>query len=257
MKSIQALLLSAILVLSFSCSHSTTKIKEENPREYQMGAYLWFQTSGEYRALCYQAYNLAKLKLDSDLEQKHNKKRAVVFDIDETVLDNSYTGAYEIKNHILWSKEKANYWIAEKSSPAIAGAKEFIDYALSQRVEVIYISNRLDFQKEDTIENLKRVGIPAKKENLYFSSTSKDWSKEKRREAILNKYYVVLYFGDSLGDFHKDWDGKSAEERRALVDLHRNDFGDKFIILPNPLYGEWENSLPRNSDRVNLLKTTP
>jgi len=35
----------------------------------------------------------------------------------------------------------------------------------------------------------------------------------------------------------------------------REDFGDKFIILPNPLYVDWENSLSKIKSKEELLKT--
>lgn len=241
-----------MLLLSISCAQFSAAEKR-NPREYQLGAYLWFQYSGEYRALCYQAYNLAKLKLDRDLENKHNKKRAVVFDIDETVLDNSYAGAFEIKNQLLWDNDNFSKWVKQKKAGAIPGAKEFIQYAVSKRVEVIYISNRLKSEIDDTLENLSILGIPAKKENFYFLEN--DWSKEKRRKEVLKKYEIVLFFGDNLIDFHKDWDNKTGEERSESVDLNRQEFGEKFIIFPNPLYGDWENSLPKVKKRSDLLKT--
>lgn len=255
MKTIKTLQLGIIILLTFSCSSAGPSKKstaDSFDREYQVGAYLWFQTSGEYRALCYQAYNLAKMKLDRDLENKHNRKRAVVLDLDETVLDNSYGGADEIKSKQGWDQDSFNRWVAKKAATAIPGAREFLQYAVSRRVEVIYISNRLQNQKDDTYENLKRLDIPVKKENLYLLDS---WSKEKRRQEVLKKYDVVLYFGDNLGDFHKDWDSKTSEERRAAVDEHRNDFGEKFIILPNPLYGDWENSLPKTENRSDLLKS--
>jgi len=50
---------------------------------------LWQTTSAEYRALAYQAYNIARLRLDEDLKIKRIKKRAIIVDADETVLDNS------------------------------------------------------------------------------------------------------------------------------------------------------------------------
>ena len=51
---------------------------------------LWYQKSAEMRALSYQAFNFAKLIFDADLRTgPSEKKRAVVVDIDETVLDNS------------------------------------------------------------------------------------------------------------------------------------------------------------------------
>lgn len=258
MRSVQALLMSALLVLSFACSRlpvqGNTKTDQFN-REYQIGAYLWFQRSGEYRALCYQAYNLAKSKLDRELENKHNRKRAIVLDIDETVLDNSYSGADEIQRRQNWHQGSFNQWVAKKAAVGIPGARDFLQYAVSRKVEVIYISNRLTTQKEDTFENLSRLGIPVKKENLYLLSDQ--WGKESRRLEVLKKYDVVLYFGDNLGDFHKDWDHKSSDERAALVDSHQKDFGEKFIIFPNPLYGDWEKSLPASKNKSDLLKSIP
>lgn len=258
MKSVHALLMSAVLILSFSCSklpvQNATSTDQFN-REYQIGAYLWFQTSGEFRALCYQAYNLAKMKLDRELANKHNRKRAVVLDIDETVLDNSFSGADEIQRRENWQQESFNKWVAKKSAVGIPGAREFLQYAVSRQVEVIYISNRLTTQKEDTYENLSRLGIPVKRENLYLLSDQ--WGKERRRQEVLKKYDVILFFGDNLGDFHKDWDQQNSDSRRALVDSHRNDFGEKFIILPNPLYGDWEKSLPAAKNKSDLLKTIP
>ena len=44
--------------------------------------------SGEYQALSYQAYNAAKVAFDH-AKVKKGKKKAVVVDLDETMLDNS------------------------------------------------------------------------------------------------------------------------------------------------------------------------
>ena len=239
------------MMILFSCAQNP----EHNNREYQVGAYLWFQHSGEYQALCYQAYNLAQMRLQKDLEEKHNRKRAVVFDIDETVFDNSFGGAYELKHHIDYDKDSFNKWVHRSAALAVPGAIDFINFAEKNRVEVIFITNRPVDQIEDTFLNFKKLNIPFKKENFYFLTD--DWSKESRRLEVLKKYDVVLYFGDNLHDFHKDWDNKSSDERRALTVAHQHDFGEKFIVLPNPLYGDWENALPKSENREDLLKTIP
>ncbi|MBA3804794.1 MAG: 5'-nucleotidase, lipoprotein e(P4) family, partial [Acidobacteria bacterium] len=69
--------------------------------EYLAGATLWTQLSGEWRALAYQAYNFARILLDQDLRtnRKRKMRRAVVVDIDETVLDNSRYQASLIREH--------------------------------------------------------------------------------------------------------------------------------------------------------------
>ncbi len=49
-------------------------------------AALWQQRSAEYKALCFQAYNIAKKRLDEELRKTVNKPLAIITDIDETVL---------------------------------------------------------------------------------------------------------------------------------------------------------------------------
>jgi len=50
---------------------------------------VWQQKAAEYDALCFQAYNIAKLRLDELLSKTQDKAQDIVTDIDETVLDNS------------------------------------------------------------------------------------------------------------------------------------------------------------------------
>jgi len=53
-------------------------------------ATLWIQRSAEFRALSYQAYNVARMMFDVDLQKgATGKKRAVIVDIDDTVSDNT------------------------------------------------------------------------------------------------------------------------------------------------------------------------
>src|SRR5262245_45845663 len=57
---------------------------------YIEGAVLWQQSSGERRALAYQAFALARMMLDRDLRvnRRVRKPPAVIVDVDETILDN-------------------------------------------------------------------------------------------------------------------------------------------------------------------------
>ncbi len=49
--------------------------------------------------------------------------------------------------------------------------------------------------------------------------------------------------GDNLGDFSDQFDSKSSDERLAAADRLRAEWGKRFIVLPNPIYGDWEQSL--------------
>lgn len=245
------LLLIFILILS-ACSHQSTKV---NPREYQIGAYLWQQHSGEYKALTYQAYNLAKEKMIKDLENKHNRKRAVIFDVDETVLDNSVGGAREIKTAIPWNEEQFASWVKLKQAVAIPAALEFIKFLDERQVEIFYVTNRKVDMLEDTFINLKNEGFPVKKAHLLM--LDKEKSKEPRRLEVAKKYDIILYVGDNLTDFDKAFDVKDNADRSAAVVKNKDRFGDKYIILPNPQYGDWEKVLGFERSRIDLLKVEP
>ncbi len=249
-------LIAATLVLSLSCStHSNNSKLAPNSREHQISAYLWQQTSGEYRALTYQAYNIAREKIERELEDKHNRKRAVVFDIDETILDNSFGGAREIQEGLSWKESHFADWVKLKQAVAIPGALDFIKFLVERQVEVFYVSNRRIAMFQDTLDNLVAQGFPVKKQNLMLMGD--DHTKEPRRLEIQKKYSIVMLVGDNLSDFHIDFEKKSVKDRNALVDKMQKDFGTKFIMLPNPLYGDWERALPSNVEKIELLKVTP
>ena len=46
--------------------------------------------------------------------------------------------------------------------------------------------------------------------------------------------------GDNLGDFHQDFFGKDNQDRWDATIKYKDDFGDKFILFPNLIYGNWE-----------------
>ena len=54
------------IVIFMSCKESEVK----NSNEYKVQAQVWTQNSAEYRALCFQAFNTAKINIDSSFLQK-------------------------------------------------------------------------------------------------------------------------------------------------------------------------------------------
>src|ERR1043166_3965024 len=82
--------------------------------EYQTGAILWIQSSAEYRALAYQTFSLAKLRLDQALAnrkaRRSTKPPAIIVDVDETVLDNSRFQAELVLRRIAYTSEAWRAW---------------------------------------------------------------------------------------------------------------------------------------------------
>ena len=100
--------------------------------QYQIGAILYQQKSAEYRALAYQAYNLARWQLDADFDKKNLKRlpkaerkmpRAIIVDIDETVLDNSPSNAYGAKNNIGFTPKEWYAWGEMRKAKPVPGGR--------------------------------------------------------------------------------------------------------------------------------------
>jgi 5'-nucleotidase (lipoprotein e(P4) family) len=207
--------------------------------EHMVLGTLFQQKAGEYRALCYQAFNLGKVMLDQDLsDKKIDKHRIIVLDIDETVLDNS---PFQAKCILEGTSYPAFWdeWCKLASAKALPGAIDFLQYAKANGLGVYYITNRKVHLKDATINNLKELGFPDADEEHVIMRTSDD-SKEPRRQELLKKNHISLYFGDNLNDFSNVFEKRSPEDRAAEVDKASKLFGQRFIVLPNAMYGDWE-----------------
>jgi 5'-nucleotidase (lipoprotein e(P4) family) len=220
--------------------------------DYQTAAVLYMQKAAEYRALAYQAFNAARMQLDADLDKKNVKKlpkaerkmmRAVVVDIDETVLDNSPAQARGIQTNTPYNPKDWYAWTNMRMAKAVPGAVDFLNYATSKGVKVFYVSNRDEKNEKDaTIENLKSVGFNGVSSEDVLLRTAES-GKDARRAVVSARYRIVLLVGDNLDDFTSAFERKSVADRFAETDKVKDMWGRKFIVLPNAMYGTWENAI--------------
>jgi len=259
------LLLAAVMLFALPGAHALAQQPANN--EYQTGSVLWMQASGERAALCYQAFALARMMLDRDLRTSHSKmKRALIVDIDETIMDNSPYQAWLIKNHQNFSDQTWLDWVNKAEATAIPGAVEFLNFANSRGVRVFYITNRKAAEKEGTAANLRKLGFPnVSDETLLVRTDPKSSTKEPRRQSVSARYRVVLLMGDNLNDFSDVFENaKTVATRRSVTDQNQKAFGARFIVLPNPMYGDWESAVydynfklseeEKDAKRKSLLK---
>lgn len=228
-----AILLLASFVDGVNANDSASKLEEQN-----VMSTLWYKKSSEAKSLYLQAYNIATSELKEVLQKELSERPAIVLDLDETVLNNSGLFASRIVDgHKSWSE-----WISEHKETLLPGALDFLKFAHDSGIEVFYITNRDAQDAPETLETLDKLGIPnADNRHVFFKTDS--FSKEDRREKIEKNFEVVMYLGDNLGDFSKEFDGVSSEERDDAVQKFASDFGEKFIVFPNPMYGSWEDSI--------------
>ncbi|MEQ8219994.1 MAG: 5'-nucleotidase, lipoprotein e(P4) family [Arenibacter sp.] len=240
--------LSFILLIgvTYSCKvqHNIENAENAAPMLLQGPAWAaaWQQKAGEYKALCYQAYNLAHLRLDELVQNTSSKPFAIVTDIDETVLDNSPYQVHQALKGAEYSDSSWVEWTSRIECDTIPGALSFLRYAKNKGVSVFYITNRLEKERAATLEDLQRWGFPdAKDEHLTMKTTTS--GKEIRRKKVSEDYDILLLIGDNLSDFSAIFDKKPLEERNLQVQYNAANFGSKFIVLPNPMYGDWEGAL--------------
>ncbi|WP_301098354.1 5'-nucleotidase, lipoprotein e(P4) family [Otariodibacter sp.] len=203
----------------------------------------WVQESGEYQALAHQAFNTAKFTFDHAKVAK-GKKKAVVVDLDETMIDNSPNAGWQVKNNKGFDSAAWTRWVNAKQAKAIPGAIEFNNYVNNHKGTVFYVSNRKDNdEKKSTVENLKQLGFQGVNEQTLYLKKDKSNKSERFEEIEKQGYQIVLYIGDNLNDFGDATYHKTNAERRSFVKSNSKLFGSKFIILPNPNYGDWESAI--------------
>lgn len=237
---IRQLFISAAILLSIS---SAAQVTEHKPAQYNVNGILWQQQSGEYKALSYQAFNLARLRLMEILmANKDSMPMAVITDVDETVLDNSPGAAKDILNGRTYNDSSWKLWVDYAKAKPLPGAVEFFNYAAQHGVQCFYVTNRKEAEKIATMRNLQEQGFPQVDEQHMMMKVSGS-DKEPRRMEVAKRYNVVLLLGDNLNDFDDIFFDKPVTERNANVDKAQSLFGSKYIMLPNATYGDWENAL--------------
>ncbi len=206
-------------------------------------ATLWVQVSAEFRALAYQSFNLAKMNLDAFLSSYTGSKPvAISADVDETLIDNSAYEAFLVGNNFGYSSKTWGPWIASGQATAMPGATEFLNYAKEKGVEVFYITNIKMKYYDGAAKKLKALGYPnVDKKHMLLRTDSSD--KQKRRDLVTKDYELALFLGDNLNDFLSVFRKKPIDVRFAEVDKIKEEWGKKFIMVPNPLYGDWEGAV--------------
>jgi 5'-nucleotidase (lipoprotein e(P4) family) len=198
----------------------------------------WVRTAAEYRALTEQVYGSATEELAEAAAGRAPGSWAVILDADETVLDNSEfqrriaeTG--EEFEEWMWSE-----WVREEAATLVPGADRFIERVDELGGRVAIVTNRDAALCPATVRNLEALGIvPAVV--LCETDTSQKEARfrmvqEGATSAGLPPLDVVMWIGDNIGDFPELEQGLRSAPAEALTL-----FGERYFVLPNPMYGSW------------------
>lgn len=246
-------LLGLLLILITACKNTSTL------RHPTTSASLWMQNAAEYRALTTSVYQTATANLGLAIEDSYwtaypnqqnknmrQKSPAVILDVDETVLNNAPFQARMIKQNGSFDLEQWNSWVMETKADPVPGALAFTQRAAEEGITVYYLTNREAKVEEGTRQNLKKLGFPLseQEDRILSKNERKNWTSAKtaRRAYVAQNHRILMLFGDDLNDFISA-KGISQKQRRQLVKEHKDKWGSKWYVLPNPVYGSWENAL--------------
>ena len=213
---------------------------------------LYQQQAAEYRALCLQAYNIAKRRVDDVKKNKNykGKRFAIITDLDETILDNSGSTAWLYLHDSATNYPFLMQWWLKGIADSVPGSVSFFNYAYDHGVDVYYISNRpdTDVVVKAAMRNMHNLGFPRTNDSdlshfLFMKPKTKFSSKEARREQVEQMDSVIAFLGDNLIDLDSSFDGKPKDLRRMDVDKLKDKWGDRYIVFPNAIYGDWESRL--------------
>lgn len=211
----------------------------------------YVRDSEEYATLTRQIYRTALAAvLEANRSSPDQTPWIVVLDVDETALDNS---AYELERETYWvpfDDETWNAYVARRASEAVPGAREFVRSVRAAGGRIAWITNRDEIVREDTRENLRRVGLWDDSDRLCPRSSREDTKAARRREVVTGTgrcswdgrpVRVLAFIGDALGDFPAAGEDIAEAGNDAA-------FGRRFFLMPNPMYGTWTRRVTRRWD---------
>ena len=226
---------------------------------------LWMQSSAEYVATVGQAFNAARMNLDKALQNKNwtaaleqrkgyqDLPPAVIFDIDETVLDNSPYEAYLITSGQAYHYKTWEVWANAARAKPIQGVKELISEIKSRGIAVFYVTNRDAALQEATVKNIRMmVDAEVQADQVLCRGERAEWGGDKssRRAMIAETHRIIMIFGDDYNDFRFLANSPSPEARVAEVEPYSEYWGTKWILLSNPRYGHWERAIFNYAHRL-------
>ncbi len=218
-------------------------------------AVLWSSVSAEAHFMYKQSYARAKELLRENMGRVESSlPPAVVLDLDETVLDNSPYMIQLIRDQSTFSESSWEEWVKASNAQALPGAVDFLNYCQDNGVEIFYISNRSMEHFTETQQNLENLKLPFADFDHILLMDSDLSDKSDRRARVESSNSIVLFCGDNLRDFKEDFKGREENFGKARVDEMEAVLLQKFVLFPNPMYGEWTRLFVRSNPEEEVAQ---
>jgi 5'-nucleotidase (lipoprotein e(P4) family) len=164
---------------------------------------------------------------------------AVILDADETVISNLQ---YQIERIGLgYSPETWAAWVRRREATPLPGAGRFLSRVRELNGRIAIVTNRLESECEDTAAVFRASGLMF--DAMLCRPDAGPSDKNPRFEAVAAGHTaagtgpleVVAFIGDNIQDFPK-----STQALRQQRETAFSEFGTRYFVLPNPMYGSWQ-----------------
>jgi len=200
----------------------------------------WARSSAEHDAALLQAFGEATRLVEERAQGRAPGSWAVISDADETLIDNSTYFKERAALGQPFTRPTWREWCARRAALPLAGALDFARRVQALGGRLVVVTNRTSEECPDTEANLRAIDLPFAA--VLCRASPSDLSKEPRFQRVeagtaaegLPPLEVLLYVGDNVLDFP----GLTPADRSHPEKLR--EFGRRFIIIPNPIYGSWQ-----------------
>ncbi len=203
-------------------------------------AVLWAH-GAEYRAATIQIFRAAGEELEELAEVLEPGAWAVVLDVDETVLSNLPHEVERARAGRGFEREHWHAWIERRAAKPLPGAIGFVERVRELGGVVALITNRDQAHCPATEDNLRRQRVPYDvilcRPDGGPGDKGPRWTalREGTAAAGLPPLEIVMAVGDNIRDFPPlDQSLRNAPEKAFA------EFGETYFVIPNPLYGSFE-----------------
>jgi 5'-nucleotidase (lipoprotein e(P4) family) len=195
--------------------------------------------SAEHRALFLQVFRSATAHVEAEAGAREEGTWAVVCDADETLIDNSLYQLGRQRLGLGFTPESWRAWTERREAVPLPGARAFLTRVRELGGRVAVVTNRREAECPDTRAVFDAHGLAY--DVILCRPDDGPGGKTSRVQAVrlgtagagLPPLEVVAFLGDNIRDFPGEQWGGPEDERFE-------DFGDRFFVLPNPMYGSWE-----------------
>ena len=235
----RALRVAVLLLAGPACRTAAPAMPPPAPAARVPLAIRWARVSAEHRAIFLEVYAMATAHVEQEAARRAPGSWAVVLDADETILDNS---DYQLERLPFGGRFEAQSWRAWTSRRAavpLPGAVAFLRrvHELGGRIAIVTNRDAAECADTEAVFHARALAYDVMLCRPEGASSDKNprFEAVARGTAGLPPLEIVAFLGDNILDFP----GQSqAVRERGDEDLA--DFGRRFFVFPNAMYGSWE-----------------